>query len=505
MDNSHSQTSTSDIAFVLFKHKWSTLVVLAVGLLAAAIWLFCVREELYAANAKVLVKIGQEQAPPATVVGGTPQVIGYRLAEVNSEVEILQNTALLAKLADDMGLDKAPPIPPPPTGTVPLIRYRVKNYVNGISTWVDDTMVRIGLREAIPPRDRAINLLKAGLKVKAEKESNVFSAEMALPQKHAAAFVLNRLLAMYIDFRPKLYQNKGVEFFQSGVKRNSTDLANAEEGIQRFETQGDISLLQEQQAQLVQQIVRREAAVKDAELTAKDAAYRVAQFDAEIKKDEPNLGALGDFDRDSFPSNILKQLAQLQQEREAMRMTQLDTGERIQNNRKQFAVLVGMLAANLRTTLAVKQDELSARQATLKDLQSQLRSLHDKQMTWISMRRDSTAKEESLQFYRRKLEEAAAADALERDRIGNVIVIQPAVDLLQPVGLRKTLLFSLAALATLLAACVWVCVLELFDHRIYKAEQLEAQLGVPVFAMIPAGRLPRINLERAQERNAAKA
>jgi capsular polysaccharide biosynthesis protein len=121
------------------------------------------------------------------------------------------------------------------------------------------------------------------------------------------------------------------------------------------------------------------------------------------------------------------------------------------------------------------------------------------------MRRDSGAKEEALQFYRRKLEEATAADAMERLRIGNVIVIQAAVDLLQPVGLRKTLLFSLAAMASLLAAIVWVCLLELLDHRIYKAEELEAHVGVPVFAAIPSGRLPRVTGVPFSESHAAKA
>ena len=492
MENSKAQTSAGDIAFVLFKHKWSALFVLGAGLLAAAIWVFCIREDLYAANAKVLVKIGAEQAPPATVVGGAPQVIGYRYQEVNSEVEILQNTALLARLVDDMGLDKPPAEPPVPTGTIPRIRYYVKHTVKGIDAWVDDTLVRIGLREKTPPRDRAISILKAGLKVKAEKESNVFSAEMSLPQKHSSAFVLNRLLEMYLDFRPKLYQNKGVEFFQSSVKRNAADLDKTEQDIQRFEAQGDISLLQEQQLQLVRQIGQSEAAVKDSELAVKDATYRVTQLETELKKDEPNLGALGDFERDSIPNGILRQISQLQQEREALRMTELDSGEKIQNNRQQFKVLVGMLAANLRSDLAIKKDNLNARSQTLKALQVQLSSLHEKQMDWVAMHRASSAKEESLQFYRRKLEEATAADALERLRIGNVIVIQPAVDLLQPVGLRKTLLFSLAAVASLLAAIVWVCVLELFDHRIYRPEQLEAQLGVPVFAAIPAGRYPRL-------------
>jgi uncharacterized protein involved in exopolysaccharide biosynthesis len=505
MENSKAQTSTSDIAFVLFKHKWSALVVLAAGLIGSLVWLFCIHEDLYAANAKVLVKLGAEQAPPATVMGAAPQVIGYRYQEVNSEVEILQNTALIARLVDELGLDKEPPEPPPPTGMVPLIRYRVKHVINGVRTWMDDTMVRIGLREKTPPRDRAINSIQGGLKVKAEKESNVFSAEMSLPQKHAAAFVLNRLLDMYMELRPKLYQNKGVDFFAAGVKRNSSELAKTEDDIRKFESQGDISLLQEQQAQLVHQIVQSQAAVKEAELAVKDASYRVSQLDTELAKPEPNLGTLGDFDRDSIPNGILRQITSLQQDREAMRMTQLDTGEKIQNNRQQFKALVGMLAANLRSTLVMKKDDLAAHEQTLQGLQTQLSTLHDKQSDWVAMHRDSSAKEESLQFYRRKLEEATAADALERLRIGNVIVIQPAVDMLQPVGMRKTYLFGMAALASLLAAIVWISLLELFDQRIYKLEQLEAQIDVPVLAAVPSGRLPRMSPVAVRESHAREA
>ena len=497
--------STSEIAYVLFKHKWSFLVVFVVGLLGSLIWVFCIREDLYGADAKVLVKIGSEQAPPATVVGGAPQVIGYRYQEVNSEVEILQNTALIARLVDDLGLDKAPPEPPPPAGLVPLIRYRVKHVINGIRNWMDDTLVRVGLREKTPPRDTAINQIKGGLKVKAEKESNVFSAEMALPQKHAAAFVLNRLLDMYIEFRPKLYQNKGVDFFAAGVKRNGAELAQTENQIRDFESQGDISLLSEQQTQLVRQIVVNEAAVKEAELGVSDATFRVHQLDAELAKSEPNFGSLGDFDRDSIPNQVLRQIAQLQQEREAMRMTELDSGDKINNNRQQFNALVKILAANLRTTLDLKKGDLAARQQALKGFQEQLKTLHDKQADWVALHRNSGAEEESLQFYRRKLEEATAADALEKLRIGNVIVIQPAVDMLQPVGLRKTLLVSMAAAASLLAAIVWICLLELFDHRIYKAEQLESQLGAPVFAAIPSGPLPHLSSVAVRESHAGQA
>jgi len=500
MDNSRFETSVGDIAFVLFKRKWSLIVVTLTGLLATAIWLFAIRDELFAAHAKVLVKLGQEQASPSTVLGAAPPLIGYRSQEVNSEVEILKNSELLGMVVDEMHLDRPTPPVPPPTGFVPLVRYRLKNTVAQVRDYVDETLISIGLRERLTLREKAINMLAGGLKVEAEKDSNVFSAQMLLPVRRGASVVLNRMLDRYLSFRLKIYQNRGVEFFQEGVSNVGTDLQEAEQELQQFESDGNISLLQEQQAQLIKQIGETEAAVHDAQLALNDSTYRVSRLEEELKKDEPNFGAVGDFETNSFPSGILRQLAQLQQEREALRMTQLDSGEKIKNNRSQFGVLVQMLAANLRSNLETKRDDHRMRQEALDGFQTQLQNLHSKQMNWIELRRKSGAHEESLTFYRRKLQEASAAAAMERERIGNVIIIQPAMDSLQPVGLRKTTLFGLAALVSVFLAICWICLLELLDHRIYNMEPLETQLGLPVFAVVPAGIVvPRIPTIQTQE------
>jgi uncharacterized protein involved in exopolysaccharide biosynthesis len=503
MDNSGLQTSTREIVFVLFKRKWSLITVVLAGVIGAAVWLWGIREDGYTATGKVLVKLGQEQVPPSTVLGGTPLVMEYRTQEVNTEVEILQNTQLLARVVDEMGLDKPALPPPPPSGLVPRVRFRIKSYVRWIEDWKDETLIRMGLRERLTLRENAINILKGGLQVKAEKDSNVFTVEMTLPVRHAASTVLNLLLAHYLEFRQSLYEDKGVEFFQNWVARTSADLNKTDQRLQEFESAGNISLLQEQQAELVKQIAQGEALLKDAELALNDAAYRVSRMEQELKKDDPNFGALGDFERDSFPNNILRQLAQLQQEREALRMTQLDTEERIQNNRNQFKVLVDMLAANLRSVAAVRKDDYDLRNSTLQGLQAGLNALHNKQMVWVALRRNSGGHEEALQFYRRKLEEASAGAALERQRFGNVSVIQPATDATQPSGMRKTTLFGLTALVSIFAAIVWICLLELFDHRIYTMEDLESHLGVPVFAVVPSGRASRISDIRSQEGNVA--
>jgi uncharacterized protein involved in exopolysaccharide biosynthesis len=67
-----------DLLLVLFKRKWSILIILTVAALSAFVYLWFIREDVYTASAKILVKLGSEQAPPPTLLTGMPQAVGYR-------------------------------------------------------------------------------------------------------------------------------------------------------------------------------------------------------------------------------------------------------------------------------------------------------------------------------------------------------------------------------------------------------------------------------------------
>src|SRR5262249_48806067 len=184
----------------------------------------------------------------------------------------------------------------------------------------------------------------------------------------------------------------------------------------------------------------------------------------------------------------IRQLADLQREREKLRMTELDTGDRIQNNRQQFARVAAMLSNNLRSALAEKEQQAGLRKRAYDNLQEQLKQLHDKQTQWADLKRQTQDGESAYQLFRRKLDEAAANDAMQQQRIGNVAIIERASDPLAPGGMRKTTLLGIAVLACVLAALVWVTIAEFFDHGIYKVETLQLEIGAPVFAAIPAGK-----------------
>jgi uncharacterized protein involved in exopolysaccharide biosynthesis len=483
MEYAPLQTSLRDIVFVLFKRKWSIITIMLVAILGSVVWLWVIRENVYTASSKLLVKLGQEQAPPPTV-NGIPMVTEYRFQEVNSEVEILQNHDLIASVVDEFKLYvPAAPQPPPPGGFA-LLKYRAKRIMAEVKDWADELMIRYGLKERISKRDAVILALEKALNVHPQKDTNIFVAELTLPYRRETPVILNRLIDKYMEYRIRLYRTRGVEFFQSRANASRRDVERLAQELQRYEKDGDISVLEKQQEQLVQQIASAETALHNSQLALDAARSKVARLDAELKKIEPNFGDLGEFDKESFPEGILRQLAELQRERERLRMTELDSGDRVHNNRSQFTVLAEMLSGNLRAVLAERQADQQTRKAAVVSLRGELAGLHNRQMNWESLKRKSKEDEEVYDYYRRKLEETASTVALENNRIGNVGIIERATDPVVPTGLRKTRLLAVSMLAAMFLALAWVSVAEFFDHKIYNPEHLEKHLGVPVLGVV---------------------
>ncbi|HEV2446178.1 MAG TPA: hypothetical protein VGS58_09660, partial [Candidatus Sulfopaludibacter sp.] len=299
--------------------------------------------------------------------------------------------------------------------------------------------------------------------------------------------VLNAMVDQYLELREKLYHNRDASFFQSAVDNTSAKLRDAEQRLQAFENQGGIAQLEKQESILLEHVAAARAAWQEADFTRQEFAARVQRLDEELKKPDPELSGVAEFGYENFQQSVIRQLADLQREREKLRMTELDTGDRIQNNRQQFDRMARMLSANLHTALAEKEQQTALRKQAYDGLQQQLKLLHDKQTEWTDLKRHTQDGEVAYQLFRRKLDEAAADDAMQQQEIGNVAVIERASDPLSPGGMRKTTLLMLAALASVLAALVWVTIAEFFDHGIYTAEALQLEIGAPVFAAIPAG------------------
>jgi uncharacterized protein involved in exopolysaccharide biosynthesis/Mrp family chromosome partitioning ATPase len=478
-----------DLALTLFKRKWGVLAVLVSTIGAFFGWLFLIHDDSYRVAAKVLVKIGREQAPPPSVMGVPPMVIAYRSQDVNSEIDIFQSSESVVQVVDELKLYQ--PVPEVvPASLLLRLKYEAKRLSRAVKDAYEEVLIRVGLRERLGPREKAIFGVQQALQVKVQKDSNVFVAELVLPYRQGSARVLNALLDHYLVNRQRLFQVRETSFFQSAVDEAQIELHAAEAQLQRFENQGGITEIAKQEALLLEHVAAARLAWKQMDFTRQEFLGRVERLEREVAKDDPDFAGVGEFTEEGFQQTVLKQMAELQRQRAALRLTELDGGERIRNNRQQFGALAAMLTANLRASLAEKEQQTALRRTSYEGLEEQLRLLHEKKASLVDLQRRARDQEQTYLLYRKKLEEATADDAMLQSRVSNVAVIERATDPLAPVGMRKTTLLALALIGAILAALSWVTIGEFFDQGIYTVEDLQQRLSAPVLAAIPpAGRL----------------
>jgi len=412
-------------------------------------------------------------------------VLNYFAQVVNSELDILQSSAVIAQVVDYFHMDQPAPVVVP-KGVFARIRFEIKRAMKGVRDLLDEALIAMGVREQVSKREFAIMQLQQGLAVEAQQESNVIVAKLVLPNREGSGMVLNKLLELYQEFRRNAFRDEGaVAFFEQRLSKSKDELRAAEDELAQFESTHHIVLLEKQKENLLARIVAVDAALAQERTSLQEAAAKVARFKAAVRKPAPDFGTLGEFAQESFPSKLMVELANLKREREQLRMQELEGGVRTENNRQQFDTLLGVLGSNLRAVEAERRAARSDRERELSQLERQLKALHDEETAWNELKRRVNVLEAAYLFDRRKLDEATASAEIEARRIGNVSVIQPAMDAVIPAGMRKTRLFALAVVATLMAALGWVTLVEFFDHRFYTADALERRLGVPVLAVLP--------------------
>lgn len=468
---------------------------------AAGFYVVFMRDDVYEASAKLLVKIGHEQAMPSTVLGERPMmIIGQRYQDVNSEVEILMSTDLLGRVVDKLGLDKPGPPAPPPPGLFPRVRYEVKQIVRAVKDWKNEVLIRLGFRLRLSPREEAIAMLQKGLLVISVRDSNVIAVKLYLPAREFVSPILNELITMYRDFRLGMFLDKqAVTFFETEVQTAEETLAAAERELQEFETQGDIRSIPDQIKTLLEQAAQARAEREGARIALQVSEARLARFEADAESESRNFAGWGEFSADSFVGKLTLKLVELEQQRRMLNLTPVADSALIAANREQFQDMVGVVAAHLRVAAEEQRRIFEAKSLVFSELEGQLTALHDRDMHWRMLKRAAQVNETTYLSLQKRLEDARAAAAMEERKLGNVEVIEHSIAPFGSAGIRKLTLLGIALAAGLVAALAWASLAEFFDHRVYDAQTVEAHLKAPVVAVVPVtrGRRGRI-LSRAQ-------
>ncbi len=480
------QTTSRDLWIIVLRHRWSAVAIFLETVFGLCFWLFFVREETFDTTAKILVRVGNEQASPANMAKSSVLITGDRVQDVNSEADILQSADLLEQLITDLKLDQPLPPKPIPTKLLPRIKYQIKDMIHDLQQWKDQKMIAAGLKESLTPRQKALAQLKSALVATPERNSNILTVHLFVEQREYGAPILNKLLELYEVFRLRTYREGGTSaFFRQETNHSGAELKAAEDELRAFEDKWNFSAVQKQKEVLLEQIANNQTVMNNDLIELRDLTAKLERAEKEAKSPDPDIAAIGSFSGNVFPESLLQRLADLQAERQKLRLTELDSGPRIVNNREQFKNAFNMVLANLQAMRTDRQSSHDRRAVIVADLQRQVRGLQDKEVEWNALKRRIKMLEDSYIDFHKRFEENTASSVMEEQKIGNISIIQHATDPTEPTGLSKMRLLALGLLFSFIAVTAWMGVADFFDSTIHTAGDVQKQLGFAPMEVVP--------------------
>jgi len=358
---------------------------------------------------------------------------------------------------------------------------------------------------------RAVVKLANDLKVEPIKLTNLISVKYSSRDPQLAARVLNTLASLYLEKHLAMHRAPGeFAFFHEQAEQYRKALADEEAKLTNFSNEQGV----------VNPTLEKEISVRklaDVEAESKTTQANIAENKERIRKLRAQLGTLPSREtaqvRTSDNPQLMERMKTTLLELELKRtdlLTKFEPTYRpVQEVEQQIDQTKAAIAAAekaplrdettdrdptyeaLRAELAKSQTDLASLEARATATASLVRSykteseqLDNKELLHQDMVRAAKTDEDNYMLYLHKQEEARISDALDRQRISNVVVAEAAVVPLLPQP-RWLLALLLGGLLAVLSSVVLAFAVDYWDPSVRTPEEVESLLGSPVVAAIP--------------------
>ena len=462
--------SLGTVLALMVRRRWTVATVFSL-LFLPVLGYVLTREAKYEAELKLILK--RTAAPGVALVGGAA---GVSEGDAQAEIEMLKSRALYEEAGRRAGL-----IPAKAT-----------------------------------PKDVALAVaaLEQALKVTQIGKTNIISVKYFSPAPEAAAEIPNALAELYLRKHIELHSNdEAARFFTDQTAIYQRQLEAAQTALTRFRQTGDVSLLLDQKQAYLRRATDLEAAMQEAESGLRDAEQRVTIL-ARQREQQPSTVETGSrIARTSPTSEKLKALLIDLGNKRTELLTKYDPSYRLVKEvdreladaqasleRESAPRVVDQtnapnpLRQSLEGDLLRTQSQMAglrARRSTLsRDLaeyRGRQRRLESATADHNDLERAVKIAEENFMLYQRKLEEARLAEALDKQRLLSVAILEKATVPALAASQHRTylLLFGLLAAAFLSLASAFVS--DYLERHLPTRASLEEQVAP---AEAPAAREP---------------
>jgi uncharacterized protein involved in exopolysaccharide biosynthesis len=486
-----STLSFKDVMLMIYRRKWVALTLFAAIFLTAAV-VTMLMPSIYVARAKVLLK--RERVNTVVSVNeGTNTDIKPQISEetLNSEIEILKSTTLLREVLRSTGLHK-----------------QILNE-KGLSHLNEEMALEIG-----------VAYLKRDLDCQIVPKSNIIQVSYESKEPRLAAEIVNVLCQQYVDRHLEVHENKGIfSFFQKQADALHDTLRATAAELQYFEAENGLIAPEQQRTLFLQQLADYESRLNTARAGAEAAAQQVEFLEQQLTAEPNRIQAQTRQVSGTVFESLTKELASLQVKYE---MLLQEVGDESKLNNRELRSLKARIA---QVEQAIQREENSQRQevtgeinrsmmdlsaeltrarfkmigfiaeekelvAAINQLKARLNNLESAALSHEALKRRWQLNQNNYLLYAKKQEEARISEALDREKVANVSIIDPASVPLSPVRPNRKLYITMGFFLASLVSLGTAFGLSFFDGMIHTGSDLERQLNVPLIVTIPEGQWP---------------
>lgn len=360
---------------------------------------------------------------------------------------------------------------------------------------------------------RAAVALEKNLTIEPIKRTNLISVTYKASDPQMAARVLNSLASLYLDKHLALRRVPGAfEFFNQQAEQYRKALGKAEAQLADFSRkEGVVSPPLEKEIK-VRRLAEFEAASQQARAAMVETRQRISTLETQLASlpsrqttqvrttDNPQLmqtlkstllelelrrtQLLAKYEPTYRPVQEVE--AQIAQAREAIAAAEKAPLRDETTDRDPTYEALRVELSRARTELKALEARAAAMAALVRDYRFETQQLDRKEILQQDILRAAKAQEENYLLYLRKQEEARISDALDRQRISNVVVAEQATVPLVPRS-RGLLVVILSVLLASVTSAMLAFAVDYWDPSFKSPEEVRSFLGSPVVAAIPKG------------------
>jgi uncharacterized protein involved in exopolysaccharide biosynthesis len=491
-ENTNRATTRDFLAAGFRQHR--LIIATFFGILAAVTVIAFVLPKQYESQMKILVR--HERADSVvSAERDTPHQVQTEVSEeeLESEAELLKSHDLLSKVVTACDLQNQE------ADSLWASLYSKIASADDSSGAAADEKV-----------SRAVLALEKDLEVRPIKLTNLISVSYKAPDRHQAVQVLNAIASLYLEKHLAMHRAPGIfDFFHQQAEGYRSALAQSEARLTEFGQREGVSPTLTREI-TIHKLGEFEAASQETQAAILETKQRSQTLQTQLASLSPrHTTQVRTLDNPQLMEHLKSALLDLELKRSALLSKFEPTYRPVQEVEQQIKqareAIVAAEKAPLRdettdrdptyealraeltkanTDLAALQARATATSAMIRSYRAKSERLDHQEILQQDMLRATKANEENYLLYLRKQEEARISDALDRQRISNVLIAEAATVPFKAQS-RRLPFVLLGILFASLASVMVGLVVDHWDPSFRTPQEVQDFLGSPVLAAFP--------------------